>query len=766
MACRLLTAHSRSRIALHTRTWRSRSQSLAGHVDALLPRCLSTEASGVESSNRKAAQIQVELSELDKRRTTLQSELDALTKASNGQPIQVSSRVGGAFVREKDPTFLQTRNDLFEKFHVRQLSRQQEALQQAALEGHGIEALQAQLEAGQQEGLEMLFPDGRTVVVPRPRFDVSPADLASAAGFNSRGRAGGVVARLRFQSLPKSSAAGEALAVGQGLASALAGEDESGESGDGQNTTTDILWDLSNPLPFVDGAGLSDLLKIEIFGHESSEAQTVLRHSSAHVLGACFENLFGAQLTIGPPTADGFFYDAYMGSEDVATGLTPDDLKAMTKYAHKNFLKKRLPFERVTLTKEEALELFASNPFKLRILDSKVGDGELTSAYRVGNMVDLCLGPHIPHTGHIGSFEATSASRSYFQGDAANGDPLQRVYGVAFAAKNGVKEWRKWRADAEERDHRRVGDKQDLFFFSQHSPGSAFFTPQGATIYQRLVDFVRRECRKDGIREVITPNIFKLDLWETSGHAQHYQDDMFTFETDDQDTFGLKPMNCPAHCVMYGQRTRSFRDLPIRYLDFGALHRNELSGALGGLTRVRRFQQDDVHIFCRQDQVKQEVQSTLGFLDRVYGILGMEYSACLSTRPEKAMGDIAAWDEAEEVMAESLDEFCGENQWELNPGDGAFYGPKIDIRVRDALGRSHQCATVQLDFQLPLRFDLTYRSSENTAALSSATPDASTNAAVTDGLRPGEQRPVIIHRAMLGSVERMMAILCEHYNGS
>ena len=262
----------------------------------------------------------------------------------------------------------------------------------------------------------------------------------------------------------------------------------------------------------------------------------------------------------------------------------------------------------------------------------------------------------------------------------------------------------------------------------------------------------------------MTPNIFKLGLWETSGHAQHYLDDMFVFDTDDGDQFGLKPMNCPAHCVMYKHRTRSYRDLPIRYLDFGALHRNELSGALGGLTRVRRFQQDDVHIFCRRDQVKQEVRATLAFLERVYNdVLGMKFSACLSTRPAKAMGDIEAWNEAEAVMAESLDEFCGD-EWELNPGDGAFYGPKIDVRVQDALGRFHQCATVQLDFQLPLRFDLSYRAAENTAAKADGlVHDADVDTHAT--MRTGEERPVIIHRAMLGSVERMMAVLSEHYNG-
>lgn len=298
---------------------------------------------------------------------------------------------------------------------------------------------------------------------------------------------------------------------------------------------------------------------------------------------------------------------------------------------------------------------------------------------------------------------------------------------------------------AKERDHRRIAQKQELVMFHELSPGSAFWLPHGTRIYNALINFIKDHYWKRGYTEVITPNVFNLDLWHTSGHAMHYKDDMFCFDVEGQE-WAMKPMNCPAHCLMFGNQNRSYRDLPLRFADFGVLHRNELSGALSGLTRVRRFQQDDAHIFCREDQIESEVLGALNFMKDVYDTFGMGYRLELSTRPKKALGGIELWKKAEEALANAMDTFGGKGSWKVNPGDGAFYGPKIDIKVTDAMDRIHQCATIQLDFQLPLRFKLQYRSESS---------------------KEGEQYkvPIIVHRAMLGSVERMFAVLCEHFGG-
>lgn len=287
--------------------------------------------------------------------------------------------------------------------------------------------------------------------------------------------------------------------------------------------------------------------------------------------------------------------------------------------------------------------------------------------------------------------------------------------------------------------------KQNLVMFHDLSPGSAFWLPHGTRIYNKLIDFIRGHYWNRDFDEIITPNVFNLDLWHQSGHAMHYKENMFVFDVEGKE-WAMKPMNCPAHCLMFDSGIRSYRDLPIRYGDFGVLHRNELSGALTGLTRVRRFQQDDGHIFCREDQIEEEVTGALDFMQSVYNTFGMKYKLELSTRPKKALGEKVLWDYAEASLARAMDKFAGKGQWKVNPGDGAFYGPKIDIKVTDAMDRVHQCATIQLDFQLPLRFNLKY---------------------TTDSKEEGKQfaRPVIVHRAVLGSVERMFAVLCEHFGG-
>jgi threonyl-tRNA synthetase len=308
-----------------------------------------------------------------------------------------------------------------------------------------------------------------------------------------------------------------------------------------------------------------------------------------------------------------------------------------------------------------------------------------------------------------------------------------------------LKQWQEFQEQAKQRDHRLLGTKQEVFFFHNLSPGSCFWLPHGARVYNKLISFIREQYWKRGYEEVITPNIFNLQLWEISGHAQHYKENMFVFDVEEQE-WGMKPMNCPGHCLLFGHRLRSYRELPFRVADFGVLHRNEVSGALTGLTRVRRFQQDDAHIFCRQDQIKSEVLGALDFMKFVYTVMGMTYKLELSTRPEKALGDKTLWDLAENQLEEALNEFAGVGNWRVNPGDGAFYGPKIDIKVFDAMERIHQCATVQLDFQLPIRFNLEYK---------------------TSGIDAEEAftRPVMVHRAMLGSVERMAAVLTEHWGG-
>jgi len=327
--------------------------------------------------------------------------------------------------------------------------------------------------------------------------------------------------------------------------------------------------------------------------------------------------------------------------------------------------------------------------------------------------------------------------------------------------------------------------QQKLFMFHKLSPGSAFFLPHGTIIYNTLIEFIRTQYRKRGYSEVVSPNIFNLKLWEQSGHAQHYKDDMFTFDVEGEE-WGMKPMNCPAHCLMFASTTRSYRELPMRIADFGVLHRNEQSGALTGLTRVRRFQQDDAHIFCQEDQIEEEVISCLEFMKFIYDIFGMSYRLELSTRPEKALGEKILWDRAETALASAMDQFAGEGNWKENPGDGAFYGPKIDIKVMDAMDRVHQCATIQLDFQLPIRFDLRYRKKggakgdQNDSVDNAKTDLSATNGATEAGeatvngdeidedsgeLPPDFSRPVMVHRAMLGSVERMFAVLLEHYGG-
>jgi len=492
------------------------------------------------------------------------------------------------------------------------------------------------------------------------------------------------------------------------------------------------LWDLERPLE-------KDTV-LEFFDFSTEEGRRVFWHSSAHVLGEACECNLGAHINYGPPTDEGFFYDfAIKDGLSVSQADFPN-LEGVAK----NAIKQKQKFERLVISKENLLKMFHYSKYKTYLVQTKVPDGESTTVYRNGPLIDLCVGPHIPHTGRIKAFKLLKNSSSYFLGDA-NNESLQRVYGVSFPDKKLMDEHMKFLEEASKRDHRKIGKEQELFFFNEMSPGSSFWLPHGTRIYNTLCELLRTEYRKRGYDEVITPNMYNAKLWETSGHWANYQENMFTFDVE-KERFGLKPMNCPGHCLMFKARERSYRELPWRVADFGVIHRNEFSGALSGLTRVRRFQQDDAHIFCTEDQIEQEIENIFDFLKFVYGVFGFEFKMELSTRPEKYVGEIETWNNAEAKLENALNKWGG--NWELNEGDGAFYGPKIDIMISDALKRWHQCATIQLDFQLPNRFGLEYRTKD----------------VATEEIKD-IARPVMIHRAILGSVERMTAILTEHFAG-
>lgn len=511
------------------------------------------------------------------------------------------------------------------------------------------------------------------------------------------------------------------------------------------------LWDLGRPLE-------SDC-KLELLDFDDEDGKMVFWHSSAHVLGEAAERRFGSHLVIGPPLKSGFYYEMKL-PENKAVSAT-EDLVPLCSLAQ-TVIGEKQPFQRLTVTKEQLLDMFEHNKYKQHIIRDKIPDGSSTTVYRCGPLIDLCRGPHVIDTGKIKAFEILKLSASYFLGDP-NNDSLQRIYGISFPDKKRLSEHLKRLEEAAKRDHRRIGKDQELFLFNDLSPGSCFFLPHGTIIYNTLQSFMRSEYWRRGYQEVMSPNMFNSTLWKKSGHWEHYSDDMFSFEVE-KDTWALKPMNCPGHCLIFGSRSRNYRELPIRMAEFGVLHRNEASGALSGLTRVRRFVQDDSHIFCTEEQVGDEVSGVFDFLKTVYGILDFKFKLKLSTRPDKFLGKIETWDKAEDTLKAALDGFCGTNNitWELNPGDGAFYGPKVDITIMDALEREFQCATIQLDFQLPQRFDLSYQTADD-----SVTPAEPTSTApeAEDGLGKGHTRPVIIHRAIYGSFERFIGILTEHFGG-
>lgn len=626
---------------------------------------------------------------------------------------------GSSFVkREANPGWIKVRGDVYDAVKERR---------------------DKELSAKVPVDIQVTMPDGKIMAenkegVKYQAWRTTPFDVAATI---SRGLAdSSYVARVTYTAYVSDyDAAEDGMDAVDTLAESMADLDVDDNAAEKTNLT--MLWDMSRPL--VGSVSKMEFLKFE----DDKEARTVFWHSSAHVLGEALERLYGSRLTIGPPLAGGFYYDSYMGESSSDGAYKEEDYKPVEAEVSK-IVKSKQKFERLVVTKEEALDMFSGNPFKEQIISTKIPDGTRTTVYRCGDLVDLCRGPHVPNTGRIKAFAATRHSATNWLGDTKN-DSLQRMYGISFPDKKMLKVWKENQEKAKERDHRRIATKQDLVMFHELSAGSAFWLPHGARIYSKLIGFIKEHYWKRGYDEIITPNIYNLDLWHQSGHALHYKDAMFCFDVEGKE-WAMKPMNCPGHCLLFAGKIRSYRDLPLRLADFGVLHRNELSGALSGLTRVRRFQQDDAHIYCREDQIESEVIGALEFMKSVYDTFGMTYKLELSTRPEKALGEKELWDKAELALARAMDSFAGKGGWRENPGDGAFYGPKIDIKVMDAMERVHQCATVQLDFQLPIRFELQYN---------------------TGSKEEGNQfaRPVMIHRAMLGSVERMFAVLCEHYGG-
>lgn len=489
--------------------------------------------------------------------------------------------------------------------------------------------------------------------------------------------------------------------------------------------------ELNHPIP-------SDA-SLRLLTWNDAEGRYVYRHSTAHIMAQAVQRIFPhAKVTIGPPTDDGqgYYYDF-----DVERPFTPDDLERIEKEMLE-IIQEDLPFERQEISREEAQREFArlGETYKLEILDA-IPEGETVSIYRnADKWLDLCRGPHVPSTGYIKAVKLTSSGGAYWRGDEKN-KMLQRIYGTSYPERKQLEEHLQRLEEAQRRDHRRLGRELGLFMFHPFAPASPFFFPKGALLYNTLVDYVRELYQRYGYEEVITPLIYEAGLWKISGHYDHFWDEMFTIEADERE-YAPKPMNCPSHCLMYAANHHSYRELPIRYADFARLHRYERSGVTAGLTRVRSFSQDDAHIFCRPDQIQREVHSFVQMLNETYRMLGFtETQVLLSTRPPKRAGSDDVWDRAESTLSEVLAAL--DIRHDLNPGEGAFYGPKIDFLVKDALGRPWQLGTVQLDFNLPERFQLEYVTEAGTAS-----------------------RPVMIHRAMLGSLERFLGVYIEHCAGA
>ncbi len=459
-----------------------------------------------------------------------------------------------------------------------------------------------------------------------------------------------------------------------------------------------------------------------------------IRHSAAHIMAEAVLDLFpNARFAVGPPTDDGFYYDF-----SVSRPFTPEDLEHIEARMRET-IAKDAPFERTELSRDGARERFAEQPFKLEIID-EIPEGEAITTYAHDRFIDLCRGPHVESTGKVAAFKLMSVAGAYWRGDEHN-EMLQRIYGSAWESEEALIQHLSRLEEAARRDHRKLGQELGLFFFDPIAPASPFFLPKGATLNNTLVSYVRGLYERYGYQEVITPQVFDSELWKRSGHYDHYKEHMYFTYVDDRE-FGVKPMNCPAAAMLYDAQLHSYRDLPVRYADFGRLHRFERSGVTHGLTRVRTFSQDDAHIFCAPDQVESEISSFIAMVQETYEVFGFEdVRVALSLRPEKRIGSDELWNQAEGALAAALD--TRGLEYEPVPNEGAFYGPKIDFFVADAIGREWQLSTVQLDYNLPERFDLEFVDAEG-----------------------ARQRPVVIHRAMLGSLERFLGVVIEHFGGA
>jgi threonyl-tRNA synthetase len=507
-----------------------------------------------------------------------------------------------------------------------------------------------------------------------------------------------------------------AAAIGSGLAKAALGGKING-----------VLVDLSAPL--ADGA------RVEIITAKSPEALEIIRHSTSHLMAQAVKSLFPkAKVTIGPAIETGFYYDF-----DVESPFSPEDLEKieakMVELANAD-----IPIERQELAKEHAVNLFRrmGENYKVEIIEALEADN--VSLYRQGDFMDLCRGPHLPSTSYCRAFKLTSIAGAYWRGDEKN-RMLQRIYGTAFAEKKELEAYLERLEEAKRRDHRKLGKELDLFSFADEvGAGLVIWHPKGAMLRTVLEDFERKEHLKRGYDIVVGPQILKTELWQRSGHYDNYRENMYFTEVEGQG-YGIKPMNCLAHMMIYKSQLRSYRDLPLRFFELGTVHRHERAGVLHGLLRVRGFTQDDAHILCTPEQLDGEIKGVLSFVKDVMGIFGFEYEMELSTRPEKSIGSDEDWERATSALLGALKD--SGRTFEINEGDGAFYGPKIDIKLRDALDRKWQCATIQCDFTLPERFDLTY-------------VDAN-----------GERkRPVMVHRVILGAIERFIGVLIEHFAGN
>ncbi|MEC0250228.1 threonine--tRNA ligase [Bacillus halotolerans] len=480
---------------------------------------------------------------------------------------------------------------------------------------------------------------------------------------------------------------------------------------------------------------LEEDAELSIITLDSPEGLQVLRHTSAHVLAQAVKRLYGeASLGIGPVIEDGFYYDMKLDRS-----LTSGDLEAI-EIEMKHIINENMDIKRIEVSYEEAEALFAEKGelFKLEILKD-IPRGESMTLYQQGEFVDLCRGPHLPSTGMIKAFKLTRVSGAYWRGDSQN-EVLQRVYGVAFQKKKDLEAHLHMLEEAAKRDHRKLGKQLELFMFSEEAPGMPFYLPKGQIVRNELERFSRELQTNAGYAEVRTPFMMNQRLWEQSGHWDHYRDNMYFSEVD-QTAFAMKPMNCPGHMLIFKNSLYSYRDLPIRMAEFGQVHRHEYSGALNGMLRVRTFCQDDAHIFVREDQIESEIKEAIRLIDEVYRTFGFEYTVELSTRPEDSSGEDSVWEMSENALKHVLEDLG--LPFEVNAGDGAFYGAKIDFHIKDALKRSHQCATIQLDFQMPEKFDLTYINEHNEKV-----------------------RPVVIHRAVFGSIDRFFGILIEHFGGA